>query len=130
MSQPIIDRAPDDSLGQHIGKADLADRLAGIDEPGLSLNRRQARLVVDRVARILADALVAGSTVHLPGIGSVRQRAVPARAGVSPSGTAYEAPASLSISIRPAAELRRRLNAGLMDQAPAAAPQSPAEPGE
>jgi nucleoid DNA-binding protein len=95
---------------QHIGKAALAEILTGAEIAGdVILSRRQARQVVELVSGAIADAVVDGQAVHIPGVGAVRQRPVKGRAGTI-GGRAYETEPTVSLAIRPASEMRRRLN--------------------
>jgi len=63
-----------------LGKTGLIDQLTA----QTTLSRAEATSVVEAVLEVVVEALKAGKTVGLPGLGTLNVRATPARQGVRP----------------------------------------------
>jgi len=91
---------------EKLGKTGLVDQLTA----QTILTRAEAGSVVDAVLEVVIEALRAGKTVGLPGLGTLNVRATAARQGVRP-GTAekIQIPAGKKISFKIAADLKKAL---------------------
>lgn len=89
-----------------LGKTGLIDQLAA----QTTLSRTEATSVVDAVLEIVVEALKAGKTVGLPGLGTLNIRATAERQGVRP-GTAEKItiPAGKKVGFKVAADLKKAL---------------------
>jgi len=89
-----------------LGKTGLIDQLAG----QTTLSRAEATSVVEAVLDVVVEALKAGKTVGLPGLGTLNVRATAARQGVRP-GTSekIQIPAGKKVGFKVAADLKKAL---------------------
>lgn len=72
------------------------------------ISQRQADKALRTLAIIAGAALADDKTVRLPGLGDLKPKQVPARAGVCSFG-AYSKPAERRVTLRPAQALRDRI---------------------
>lgn len=89
-----------------IGKTGLVDQLTA----QTTLNRTEAASVVEAVLDVVVEALKAGKSVGLPGLGTLSVRATAARQGVRP-GTAekIQIPAGKKVGFKVAVDLKKAL---------------------
>jgi DNA-binding protein HU-beta len=103
--------------------AELADQIA----TGHSLNKSQAKQVVEAVFAAIVDAATKGEEVSLPGFGKFKVAARDARQGRNPAtGATIEIAASKKLAFTPAKQVKDAMNPA----APAgkAAPKAAAKP--
>jgi len=89
-----------------LGKTGLIDHLAA----QTTLTRAEATSAIDAVLEVVIEALKAGKTVGLPGLGTLNVRATAARQGVRP-GTAekIQIPAGKKVGYKVALDLKKAL---------------------
>jgi len=89
-----------------LGKTGLVDQLTA----QTILTRAEADSVIDAVLEVVIEALKAGKTVGLPGLGTLNIRATAERQGVKP-GTAEKItiPAGKKVGFKIAADLKKAL---------------------
>jgi len=89
-----------------LGKTGMIDHLAA----QTTLTRAEATSAIDAVLEIVIEALKAGKTVGLPGLGTLNVRATAARQGVRP-GTAekIQIPAGKKVGFKVALDLKKAL---------------------
>jgi len=89
-----------------IGKTELTDMIS--DRSGLT--KKDATGALSAVLDIMGEALRAGQTIGLPGIGTLSVKATAARTGVKP-GTAekIQIPAGKKVSFKIATDLKKSL---------------------
>jgi len=89
-----------------LGKTGLIDHLAS----QTTLTRAEATSAIDAVLEVVIEALKAGKTVGLPGLGTLNVRATAARQGVRP-GTAekIQIPAGKKVGYKVALDLKKAL---------------------
>lgn len=103
--------------------AELADHIA----TGHSLNKSQAKQVVEAVFAAIVDAASKGEEVSLPGFGKFKVASRDARQGRNPAtGAAIEIAASKKLAFTPAKQVKDAMNPA----APAgkSAPKAAAKP--
>ena len=91
---------------QKLGKAQMVELM--IENTGLG--KKETGAVFDAVLEVVADAIKAGKTVGLPGLGTFSVKATAARQGVRP-GTAekIQIPAGKKVSYKVALDLKKSL---------------------
>lgn len=101
---PKVDAAPEGT--DKLGKTGLVDHLTA----QTTLSRAEATSVVEAVLEVVIEALKAGKTVGLPGLGTLNVRATAARQGVRP-GTAekIQIPAGKKVGFKVALDLKKAL---------------------
>ena len=89
-----------------LGKAELTDMIA----TNASLSKKDAGAAMSAVIDIIAEALKAGQTIGLPGVGTLTVKATAARQGVRP-GTSekIQIPAGKKVSFKVASDLKKSL---------------------
>jgi len=89
-----------------LGKTELTDMIG--DRAGIS--KKDAGVALSAVLDIMGEALRAGQTIGLPGIGTLSVKATAARTGVKP-GTAekIQIPAGKKVSFKIATDLKKSL---------------------
>lgn len=81
-SAEAVSAQPLDTTPEKLGKAQLVEQMIGT-----GLSRQGASAVFDAVLEVLVEALKAGKSVGLPGLGTFSVKETAARQGVRP-GTA------------------------------------------
>ena len=103
--------------------AELAEHIAS----GHSMNKSQAKMVVDAVFAAIVDAATKGEEVSLPGFGKFKVTAREARQGRNPAtGAAIQIAASKKLGFAPAKQVKDALN--VVVEAPKPAPKAAAKP--
>ncbi len=89
-----------------IGKTELTDLIS----TSASLSKKDAGAALNAALDAVAEALKAGQTVGLPGVGTLSVKATAARQGVRP-GTSekIQIPAGKKVSFKVAADLKKSL---------------------
>jgi len=89
-----------------IGKTELTDLIS----TSASLSKKDAGAALNAALNAVAEALKAGQTVGLPGVGTLSVKATAARQGVRP-GTSekIQIPAGKKVSFKVAADLKKSL---------------------
>ena len=89
-----------------IGKTELTDQIS----TSASLSKKDAGAALNAALDAVAEALKAGQTVGLPGVGTLSVKATAARQGVRP-GTSekIQIPAGKKVSFKVAADLKKSL---------------------
>jgi len=89
-----------------LGKTELTDMIG--DRTGIS--KKDAGVALSAVLDIMGEALRAGQTIGLPGVGTLSVKATAARTGVKP-GTAekIQIPAGKKVSFKIATDLKKSL---------------------
>lgn len=95
-----------EETARKLGKAELVEGM--IESTGLG--KKEAGAVFDAVLEVIADAIRAGKTVGLPGLGTFSVKATAARQGVRP-GTAekIQIPAGKKVGYKVALDLKKSL---------------------
>lgn len=103
-AKPAAKKAPASSA--KLGKTELTDMIG--DRSGLS--KKDAGLALGAALDIMAEALKAGQTIGLPGIGTLSVKATAARTGVRP-GTAekIQIAAGKKVAFKIASDLKKSL---------------------
>ncbi|WP_407541659.1 HU family DNA-binding protein (plasmid) [Deinococcus radiomollis] len=99
-------KAPAAAAVTKIGKSELTDMLG--ERAGLS--KKDAGAALSAVLDIMGEALKAGQTIGLPGVGTLSVKATAARTGVKP-GTAekIQIAAGKKVSFKIASDLKKSL---------------------
>lgn len=99
-------KAPVEETTQKLGKAQLVDLM--IENTGLG--KKETGAVFDAVLEVIADAIKAGKTVGLPGLGTFSVKATAARTGVRP-GTSekIQIAAGKKVAYKVALDLKKSL---------------------
>jgi len=89
-----------------LGKTELTDMISN----RAGLTKKDAGVALSAVPDIMGEALRAGQTIGLPGVGTLSVKATAARTGVKP-GTAekIQIPAGKKVSFKVAADLKKSL---------------------
>jgi len=90
-----------------VGKGHFSELIAN----GTGISRAQSAAAFDTVLQGIADALKAGKSVNLPGIGSLRVRETAARSGVRPGTTErIQIPAGKKVGFKASSTLRDEIS--------------------
>lgn len=88
-------------------KTELIDSISA----GVGITKQQADLALDAIASIVHAELRAGTSIKIPGIGTLETREVGPREARNPrTGEAITVDASTRVAFRPSATLKRALN--------------------
>jgi len=91
-----------------IGKAQLVVALQARTE----LSKAAAQQMLSDMLEIIVEAVQAGQTVNLPGLGTLSVKTTAARMGVNPStGAKLQIPAGKKVSFKPSATLKEEVKA-------------------
>lgn len=86
---------------------EIADKIATDN----SLNKAQAKSIVDGVFKAIADAASSGAETSIPGFGKFKVKATPEREGRNPStGATIKIAASKKLTFTPAKAIKDTLN--------------------
>lgn len=86
---------------------EIADKIAADN----SLNKAQAKSIVDGVFKAIADASASGAETSIPGFGKFKVKATPEREGRNPStGATIKIAASKKLTFTPAKAIKDTLN--------------------
>ena len=103
---PAKAAAAQPAVSTKIGKTELTDLIS----TSASLSKKDAGAALNAALDAVAEALKAGQTVGLPGVGTLSVKATAARQGVRP-GTSekIQIPAGKKVSFKVAADLKKSL---------------------
>ena len=103
---PAKAAAAQPTVSTKIGKTELTDLIS----TSASLSKKDAGAALNAALNAVAEALKAGQTVGLPGVGTLSVKATAARQGVRP-GTSekIQIPAGKKVSFKVAADLKKSL---------------------
>jgi len=103
---PAKAKATAPAAAAKLGKTELTDMIS--DRAGI--NKKDASVALSAVLDIMGEALRAGQTIGLPGVGTLSVKATAARTGVKP-GTAekIQIPAGKKVSFKIATDLKKSL---------------------
>jgi len=91
-----------------IGKTQLVAALQGRTD----LSKAAAQQTLSDMLEVIVEAVQAGQTVNLPGLGTLSVKTTAARTGVNPStGAKLQIPAGKKVSFKPSATLKDAVKA-------------------
>jgi len=91
---------------EKIGKAQLVAELQVRTE----LSKSAAQQMLSDMLEVIVEAVQAGQTVNLPGLGTLSVKTTAARTGVNPStGAKLQIPAGKKVSFKPSATLKEAI---------------------
>jgi len=102
----VVAPSPAAEVVEKIGKAQLVAEL----QVRTDLSKAAAQQMLSDMLKVIVEAVQAGQTVNLPGLGTLSVKATAARTGVNPStGAKLQIPAGKKVSFKPSATLKEAI---------------------
>jgi len=102
----VVAPPPAAGVVDKIGKAQLVADL----QVRTDLSKAAAQQMLSDMLAVIVEAVQAGQTVNLPGLGTLSVKATAARTGVNPStGAKLQIPAGKKVSFKPSATLKEAI---------------------